>query len=102
MNILLIDDHSMFAESLARSLKKYDVISSVDIITDLDESLGTLAEKIINFKFDIILMDINLTKESALDGFDLAEELLILDKNLKIIMLTAFDMPMYIGICPCI
>lgn len=92
MNILLIDDHGMFAESLKLSLERDKDIEKVDVI----QNLNTAKQKILNKKYDIVLMDINIKKISENeDGLTVAGELLKKDNTIKIVMLTGFDMPGY-------
>ena len=55
MKILLIDDHTMFSNSLKYSLEREEEIDIVDLIDDIF-NLGSILEK---KEYDIILMDIN-------------------------------------------
>ncbi len=92
MNILLIDDHGMFCESLKLTLERDECIEDVHISQDVDEA----KQKILNKEYDIILMDINIKKITGKeDGLTIAKELLERDNTLKIVMLTGFDMPGY-------
>lgn len=92
MNILLIDDHGMFAESLKLSLERDESIEKVDIL----KNINIAKQKILNKEYDIVLMDINIKKISENeDGLTVAEDLLKRDNTLKIVMLTGFDMPGY-------
>jgi two-component system secretion system response regulator SalR len=92
MNILLIDDHEMFCESLKITLERDESIKKVDILIDIDKA----KQKILNKEYDIILMDINIKKITGnKDGLIIAKELLERDSTLKIVMLTGFDMPGY-------
>ncbi|WMM26066.1 response regulator transcription factor [Tissierella sp. MB52-C2] len=92
MNILLIDDHGMFSESLKLTLERDTRIEKVDILQNIDKA----KQKIFNKEYDIILMDINIKKITGnKDGLTIAKELLEEDDTLKIVMLTGFDMPGY-------
>lgn len=92
MNILLIDDHGMFSESLKLTLERDARIKKVNILQDID----TVKQKILNREYDITLMDINIKKITGnKDGLEIAKELLDEDDTLKIVMLTGFDMPGY-------
>jgi len=92
MNILLIDDHGMFSESLKLTLERDTRIEKVDILQNMDKA----KQKIFNKEYDIILMDINIKKITGNeDGLTIAKELLEKDNTLKIVMLTGFDMPGY-------
>ncbi len=92
MDILLIDDHGMFCESLKITLERDESIEKVHILQDINEA----KQKILNKEYDIILMDINIKKITGNeDGLAIAKELLEKDDTLKIVMLTGFDMPGY-------
>lgn len=92
MNILLIDDHGMFSESLKLTLERDTRIEKVDILQNIDKA----KQKILNKEYDIVLMDINIKKITGnKDGITVTKELLEEDNTLKIVMLTGFDMPGY-------
>lgn len=92
MNILLIDDHGMFCESMKLTLEREECIKKVYISMDIEEA----KERILNKEYDIVLMDINIRKITGdKDGLTIAKELLEKDHTLKIVMLTGFDMPGY-------
>ena len=91
MKILLIEDHKMMASSLKEFLEKDDFFE-----IDLLEDLKNLED--INFlrSYDILLMDINLRGfEESLNGLDLAEKILNKDKNIKIVILSGYDLFFY-------
>ncbi|MGO5064121.1 MULTISPECIES: response regulator transcription factor [unclassified Clostridium] len=89
MNILLVDDHKLFAKSLEVSFQQYDDIKHFDVLEDI-EAIYERAKK-----YDLILMDINLKGISEKTGLDISEGLLQKNKNIKIIILTGFDLPVY-------
>ncbi len=92
MNILLIDDHGMFCESLKITLERDESIKKVHLLEDVNK----VKQRIFNKEYDIILMDINIKKlTGSKDGLTVAKELLEKDATLKIVMLTGFDMPGY-------
>lgn len=91
INILLIDDHILFAKSLAIALKNYTEIENFYTIQDL----YTLPELITTQKIDIVLMDINLGKLSSHNGLSIAQDLRQALPDIKIIMLTGHDLPVY-------
>ena len=92
MNILLIDDHGMFSESLKIALERDNRIKKINILQEIDKA----KPKIFNREYDIILMDINIKKITGdKDGLTIAKELLQEDDTLKVVMLTGFDMPGY-------
>lgn len=91
MKILLIEDHKMMAISLKEFLGKDDFFE-----IDLLEDLKNLED--INFlsSYDILLVDINLRGfEESLNGLDLAEKILKADKNIKIVILSGYDLFFY-------
>lgn len=91
MKILLIEDHKMMASSLKEFLEKDDFFE-----IDLLEDLKNLED--INFlrSYDILLVDINLRGfEESLNGLDLAEKILNKDKNIKIVILSGYDLFFY-------
>lgn len=91
MKILLIEDHKMMASSLKEFLEKDDFFE-----IDLLEDLKNLED--INFLsyYDILLVDINLRGfEESLNGLDLAEKILKADKNIKIVILSGYDLFFY-------
>ncbi|MCC0630533.1 response regulator transcription factor [Clostridioides sp. ES-S-0171-01] len=101
INILLVDDHMLFAKSLSIALEEYEEIEQFYSTQDVHN----LSEIIINKKIDIVLMDINLRDLSEYDGLEIAYNLLETNPTIKIIMLTGYDLPVYkyeakkIGIC---
>lgn len=91
MKILLIEDHKMMASSLKEFLGKDDFFE-----IDLLEDLKNLED--INFlsSYDILLVDINLRGfEESLNGLDLAEKILSKEKNIKIVILSGYDLFFY-------
>lgn len=91
MKILLIEDHKMMARSLKEFLEK-DEFFEIDLLKDLKKING------INFlkTYDILLVDINLKGlDSSLNGLDLAEKILKKEKNIKIVILSGYDLLFY-------
>lgn len=90
INILLVDDHVLFAKSLSIALEEYKEIEHFYVSQDISALEGFLKEHPI----DIILMDINLGKLAGSDGLTIAAEL---QKKhpVKIVMLTGYDLPVY-------
>lgn len=91
MKILLIEDHKMMASSLKEFLGK-DKFFEIDLLEDLKNLED------INFlrSYDILLVDINLRGfEESLNGLDLAEKILNKDKNIKIVILSGYDLFFY-------
>lgn len=91
MKILLIEDHKMMASSLKEFLGK-DKFFEIDLLEDLKNLED------INFlrSYDILLVDINLRGfEESLNGLDLAKKILNKDKNIKIVILSGYDLFFY-------
>lgn len=91
MRVLLVDDHALFAQSLAIVLSDFPEIeqfSNIKSVAELDQSI----EKV---KPDILLMDINLGKLSDEDGLLLAQNILQRFPNQKIVILSGYDLPVY-------
>ena len=91
INILLVDDHILFAKSLSIALEGYDEIGHLYTTQDIP-SLNTL---VLDKKIDIVLMDINLGNLSDSDGLEIAAGLLKSNPSVKIIILTGYDLPVY-------
>ncbi|HEP1509648.1 TPA: response regulator transcription factor [Streptococcus pyogenes] len=90
MKILLIDDHRLFAKSIQLSFQQYDEVDVIDTITshfnDVTIDLS---------KYDIILLDINLTNISKENGLEIAKELIQSTPHLKVVMLTGYVKSIY-------
>ncbi|HEP1387614.1 TPA: response regulator transcription factor [Streptococcus pyogenes] len=90
MKILLIDDHRLFAKSIQLLFKQYDEVDVIDTITshfnDVTIDLS---------KYDIILLDINLTNISKENGLEIAKELIQSTPHLKVVMLTGYVKSIY-------
>lgn len=91
INILLVDDHELFARSLSIALDECPEIKTFHIVQNLHDLDKILSEK----EIDVILMDINLGRLSNTDGLEAAAGLLRKDPSLKIIILTGYDLPVY-------
>lgn len=91
INILLVDDHALFATSLSIALEEYKEVEHLYSTQDI-KALNTLvSEK----NIDIILMDINLGNLSNTDGLEVAAEIIESNPKVKIIILTGYDLPVY-------
>lgn len=92
MNILLIEDHKILADSLKDSLEKTNEIN-VLVLKELHE----LEFKIKFEDLDLILMDINLkglTKEEE-QGLEISERLIKKYPDIKIVILTGYNLKYY-------
>lgn len=91
INILLVDDHVLFAKSLAIALEEYEEIEVFYSAACFTELLKEIKCR----KIDIVLLDINLGNLSPDDGLDVARMLKKEIPDLKIIMLTGYNLPVY-------
>ena len=92
MKILLKEDHKMVATSLKMSLEMDESIS-VDIVNNVRDLC--INEYVL--KYDLLLIDINLTGiEGTINGLDVAEEFINKYVDLKIVILTAYKLDFYI------
>lgn len=91
INILLVDDHMLFAKSLSVALDEYNEIEHFYSTQDIQDIGRLIYEK----NIDIILMDINLGGLSDADGLETASGLLKSCASIKIIVLTGYDLPVY-------
>lgn len=91
MRILLVDDHALFAQSLAIVLSDFPSIEQFSNIKSVDEIDGIIEKN----KPDIVLMDINLGNLSDEDGLLLTQNILQKFPNQKIVILSGYDLPVY-------
>lgn len=91
INILLVDDHVLFAKSLSVALDEYNEIEHFHVAGDIQ----SLDEMILDKNIDIVLMDINLGNLSDGDGLEIASDILKSNPGVKIIILTGYDLPVY-------
>jgi DNA-binding NarL/FixJ family response regulator len=80
---LLVDDHAMVAESIARMLNASEGVHVAGIATSPDEALRlTQAENP-----DVVVMDIQIPERS---GFDIAADLLRKHPDLRVLFMTGY------------
>ena len=91
INILLVDDHILFAKSLSVALDEYNEINQFYSTQDIAGLDAIICDK----NIDIVLMDINLGNLNDTDGLEIASNLLKLNPTVKIIILTGYDLPVY-------
>ena len=89
INILLVDDHILFAKSLAIAFEEYKEIENFYTTQEIQ----SLEETIKGKNIDIVLMDINLGKLTDNDGLNIAGNLI---KNLPAIKIIIFWLHIYI------
>lgn len=82
IRILMIDDHSLFRESLSRLLETSDQFHVVGQCATISESLVAFSRT----EFDVVLLDYDLGEES---GFRLLKELRQRRGEAKVLMVTA-------------
>ena len=90
MNIIIVDDDPLVVESLK-------IIINANGIDILDVGYDGLqaVELYTKHKPDLILMDIRMEK---LNGIEAAKEILKVDNNAKILLITTFQDDEYIGV----
>ena len=91
INILLVDDHELFAASLSVALEEYKEVEHLYSTQDIKNLDAIVSEK----NIDIILMDINLGNLSNTDGLEVAAEIIKGNPKVRIIILTGYDLPVY-------
>lgn len=91
INILLVDDHMLFARSLSVALEEYN---EVEQFYSTQDTVG-LDTVVYDKNIDIVLMDINLGNISDADGLEIASNLLKSNPTVNIIILTGYDLPVY-------
>ena len=77
INILIIDDHPMFRNACSNFLGLDDKLHVLACTGDVNEALEIIREKAVQ----VILLDINM----PVDGFDLARQIKLINKDAKII-----------------
>jgi two-component system, NarL family, nitrate/nitrite response regulator NarL len=82
IRILMVDDHSLFRESLSRLLETTPDLRVVGQCATTSEALDALS----NSETDVVLLDYDLGEES---GFRLLKELAQRDSQAKVLMVTA-------------
>lgn len=91
MRVLLIDDHALFAQSLAIALSDFSEIERFSNTKDISHLETVMARE----KPDILLIDINLGKLTQEDGLLLARQILKRFPEQKVVILSGYDLPAY-------
>lgn len=91
MRILLIEDHKMLASSLKDSMEREEDVE-VDILENIDNLYKETSQK----QYDIVLIDINLTGIAKnTNGLEISEDLIKKIPDLKIVILTGYNLKYY-------
>lgn len=85
IKILIVDDHTVFAESLAHRLQEESDIEIIGLAPDEQEAERLLEEQIANI--DVALLDIRLSNGES-EGLDLAEHIRKDFPSIRVIMLS--------------
>jgi CheY-like chemotaxis protein len=90
-SILLVDDDYVNNFVTERLLKKSDIAKEIKAVRNGEEALTFLSEEI-NYTPDLILLDINMPE---MDGINFLKNFrkMVLDKNIKIVLLTSLANP---------
>ncbi len=91
MRILLFDDHKLLGASLSVAILEHDEIQVCDFVSEETEFYKALEAN----PYDILLLDINLKGVSKQNGFEILKELAGKYPDMKIVILSSYDMPLY-------
>ncbi len=84
INVMIVDDHSLMREGLAKILELEDDITIVAKACDGYEAIEYYGKK----NIDIVLLDINMPN---MNGIETLRKLKDMDPSTKVIMLTIYD-----------
>lgn len=84
MNIIVVDDEVCSLRNIELLLSKYGVFKQIRTANSFEEAMGIAK----NERIDCALLDIELSDGN---GFELAEELIKLNKKISIVFITAFN-----------
>lgn len=91
MNILLVDDHTLFARSLQIALEDFEEIQTFCSTKDIEH----LIERLHNKDYDLLLIDINLGQMAQENGLMLAKRILNQFPTQKVVILSGYELPVY-------
>lgn len=81
INILIVDGHALFSETLAVFLKTKKGINTIGIASSVEEAI----QKVVFFKPDIVLIGIQIR---GLGSIQIAREIKKINENIKIVLLS--------------
>lgn len=85
INVLIVDDHQLFAESIAHRLREEEDIHVMELAKDETEAQEILTAN--PGKIDLVLLDIRMSAGET-EGLDLAEHIRRHFPSIKVIMLS--------------
>lgn len=91
MRILLVDDHTLFAKSLAIALSDFYEIEEFSSTKNIARLETITAEELP----DILLIDINLGQLTDQDGLSLTRHILERFPKQKVVILSGYNLPVY-------
>lgn len=92
LNVLIVDDNSLFTERIIGMLKVLDNIKYIDIASDFNEACRVMNDE----KPDLVLLDINLPGKS---GIDFLRRIRECDRSCKVIMFSNHSEEYYRQLC---
>lgn len=91
MNILLVDDHTLFAKSLQIALEDFEEIQTFCSTKETEY----LIERLQKEAYDLLLIDINLGQMIEENGLMLAKRILKYFPIQKVVILSGYELPVY-------
>lgn len=92
LNVLIVDDNSLFTERIIGMLKVLDNIKYINIASDFNEACRVMNDE----KPDLVLLDINLPGKS---GIDFLRRIRECDRSCKVIMFSNHSEEYYRQLC---
>ena len=89
INVMIVDDHSLMREGLAKILELEENITVLDTACDGQQAI----EKFKRGSYDVILLDISMPN---MNGIETLRKIRDMDSSVKIIMLTVYDAREYL------
>ncbi len=91
MKVLLVDDHTLFSQSLAIALEDCQDIQSFKSVGDASALAASLRRE----RPDVLLMDIHLGRMAQTDGLSLCKSVLEQFPEQPVIILSGYNLPVY-------